>query len=153
MYVIATLETAHATVTHAIQMILEDASPLPAPSGRCELWWPAGETHVLDETAATSSVLVLVGSADESELSGHADWNGYRAALAREIDLARFEQVHAVACPIHGRQTIRFFEGAFARDLRRLRKDAQIWLYAVPGTAAQDKAGKAGWNQAWPLPF
>ncbi|MBN7136175.1 hypothetical protein A7A76_15650 [Lysobacter enzymogenes] len=152
MYVIATLEPAHPTATRAIQLILEGASPMPAASGRSELWWP-GQTHVLDEAADTMSVLVLVGSADQNELSGHRDWNGYRAALAHEVDLAQYEEVHVAVCPIHGSQTIRFFEGAFAADLQRLRKDAQIWLYAVPGTAAQDKAGKAGWNQAWPLPF
>lgn len=149
MYVIATLEPTHPTATRAIQLILEGASPVPAARGRCELWWP-GQTHVLDEAADTLSMLVLVGSADRNELSGHRDWNGYRAALAHPVDLAQYEQVHVAVCPIHGSQTIRFFEGAFAADLQRLRKDAQIWLYAVPGAASHQHAG---WNPASPPPF
>ncbi|QWP75722.1 hypothetical protein J5226_19240 [Lysobacter sp. K5869] len=150
MYLIVTLEPVHPTVMRAIQMILEGASPLPMSNGRCELWWPEHKTHVLDDAAEAMSVLVLVGCADARELSGHADWRSYRAALGRELELEGFDQVHAVACPIHGSQTIRFAEGAFAADVLRLREDARIWLYAVPGAASHQRAG---WNQAAPPPY
>jgi|GEM_PF-3951796 len=150
MYVIATLEPTHPTVLRAIEMVLDGASPLPASSGRCEMWWPGGKTHVLDDSAETMSALVLVGSADQNALSECADWQAYRSALAREVELDRYQQVHAIACPIHGRQTIRFAEGAFAADLLRRREDARVWLYAVPGAASHQAAG---WNQAVPPPF
>lgn len=149
MYAIATLEPQHPTVMRAIELILEGASPLPQSSGRCEMWWP-GKTHVLDDAPAEMSVLVLVGSGDEDALSGQLDWDGYRAALGHEAELEGFDEVHAVACPIHGRQTIRFAQGAFATDLQRRRADAQVWLYAVPGAASHQAAG---WNQAVPPPF
>ncbi|QQP96787.1 hypothetical protein [Lysobacter enzymogenes] len=150
MYVIATLEPTHPTVMRAIEMILDGASPLPASSGRCEMWWPGGKSHVLDDSADTMSVLVLVGSADQNAISEQADWQAYRAALARAVELQGYEQVHAVACPIHGSQTIRFAEGVFTADLLRLREDAHVWLYAVPGAASHQAAG---WNQAVPPPF
>lgn len=149
MYAIATLEPQHPTVMRAIEMILEGLSPLPMPSGRCEMWWP-GKTHLLDDSAEAASVLVLVGTADEDELSGHAGWDAYSAALGRAPSLGDYAQVCAVACPVHGRQTIRFGEGAFCADLQRRREDAQVWLYAVPGAASHQALG---WNQAAPPPF
>lgn len=149
MYAIATLEPEHPTVMHAIEMILEGLSPLPKPDGRCEMWWP-GKTHLLDDSAESASLLVLVGTADHNRLSGHADWDAYRAALGHAAAFEDYAQVCAVACPIHGSQTIRFGQGAFATDLLQRREDAQVWLYAVPGAASHQALG---WNQAAPPPF
>lgn len=149
MYAVLTLEPHHPTVLRAIEMILAGASLLPAPSEHCGPIQP-GQLALLDLSPAARSVLVLVGSADDDRLSGHADWDSYRAALEQRIDLADFDQVHAVACPIHGTQTIRFALGAFAADLQRQRSDAQGWLFAVPGAASFQAQG---WAPAAPPPY
>ncbi|SDY90649.1 hypothetical protein SAMN04487939_10893 [Lysobacter sp. yr284] len=154
MYAVLTLEPHHPTVLRAIEMILAGASLLPAPSEHCGPIQPS-QLALLDESPAAGSVLVLVGLADDNTLSGHADWDSYRAALARTValravDLAGFAQVHAVACPIHGTQTIRFALGAFATDLQRQRSDAQGWLFAVPGAASYQAQG---WAPASPPPY
>lgn len=153
MYAVLTLEPHHPTVLRAIEMILSGTSPLPPPGPDCGPIRP-GPLALLDDAPTAKSVLVLVGCADDHALSGHAGWDSYLAALARAadlaVDLAGFEQVHAVACPIHGTQTIRFALGAFAADLQRRRGDAQGWLFAVPGTASRQAIG---WTPASPPPY